>query len=44
MLRNLALVVGYTAFLVLFTAPLISATQFGTADEANAMLERAMPP
>ena len=42
MLRNFASVVGYAAFLVLFTAPSIPATQFGTAREANAMLERAI--
>jgi hypothetical protein len=41
MLRNLAFVVGY-AILVLFTAALVAAAQFGTAEEAKAMLERAV--
>jgi hypothetical protein len=42
MLRNLALVVGYAAVLALFTAAPVPAAQFGTAEEAKAMLERAV--
>jgi signal transduction histidine kinase len=43
MLRNLALVVGYAAALVLFTAgSSVPAAQYGTAEEAKAMLDRAV--
>jgi hypothetical protein len=42
MLRNLALVVGYAAGLVLSTAASVWAADFGTAEEAKAMLERAV--
>jgi signal transduction histidine kinase len=42
MLRNFAFVLGYAALLVLFTASLVPAAQFGTAEEAKAMLERAV--
>jgi hypothetical protein len=38
MLRNLALVVGYAVILVLSTA----AADFGTPEEAKAMLEKAV--
>ena len=42
MLRNLAFVVGYAVILVLsITAP-VWAADFGTAEEAKAMLERAV--
>src|SRR6476469_5294752 len=39
--RNFAFV-GYAALLVLFTFTSIPAAQFGTAEEAKAMLERAV--
>ncbi len=42
MLRKLAFVVGYAAVLVLFTATSVPAAQFGTAEEAKAMLDRAV--
>ena len=42
MLRNLAFVVGYAVVLVLFTAASAPAAQFGTAEEAKAMLDRAV--
>jgi hypothetical protein len=42
MLRNLAFFVGYAVVLVLFTATSVPAAQFGTAEEARAMLERAV--
>ena len=42
MLRNLALVVGYAVGLVLSTAASVWAADFGTAEEAKAMLERAV--
>src|SRR5678810_1355737 len=42
MLRNLGLVVGYAVVLVLFTAASVSAAEFGTAQEAKAMLEKAV--
>ena len=42
MLRNLAFVVGYAALLVLFAANSVPATQFGTPEEAKAMLEKAV--
>ena len=42
MLRNLAFVVGYAVIQVLSTAASVAAADFGTADEARAMLERAV--
>jgi signal transduction histidine kinase len=42
MLRNLAFVIGCAATLVLFTAASVPAAQFGTAEEAKAMLERVI--
>jgi signal transduction histidine kinase len=42
MLRHLALVVSYAAALVLFAATSAPAAHFGTAEEAKAMLERAV--
>ena len=42
MLRDLAFVVAYAAVLVLLTASSVPAAQFGTAEEAKAMLERAV--
>src|SRR5437660_11032810 len=42
MFRNLAVVVGYAALLVLFTAISVPAAQYGTAEEAKAMLDRAV--
>jgi hypothetical protein len=41
MLRNLALIVAAAPAIVL-TATLVPAAEFGTADEAKAMLERAV--
>ena len=41
-LRNLAFVVGYAAVMFLFTATSVPAAQFGTAEEAKAMLDRAV--
>ena len=43
MFRNLAIAVGYAVVLVLFTATSVPAAQFGTEEEAKAMLERAVP-
>jgi hypothetical protein len=42
MSRNFASIIGYAAVLVLFTASPVLAAQFGTAEEAKAMLERAV--
>ena len=42
MLRNLALVVGYAAVLVLSNATSVRAAEYGTAEEAKAMLEKAV--
>jgi Single Cache domain 2 len=42
MLRNLAFVVGYAVILVLSTSASVAAADFGTAEEAKAMLERAV--
>ena len=42
MLRTLALVVGYAVIQVLFTTSSVWAADFGTAEEAKAMLERAV--
>ena len=42
MLRNFALVVGYAVVLACFSAAPVPAAQFGTAEEAKAMLERAV--
>jgi hypothetical protein len=42
MLRNLAFVVGYAVILVLFNSALVAAAEFGTAEEAKAMLQRAV--
>jgi hypothetical protein len=42
MLRNLAFVVGYAVVLVLSTATSVPAAQYGTAEEAKAMLDRAV--
>ena len=42
MLRNIGLVVGYAVVLVLFTAASVPAAEFGTAQEAKAMLEKAV--
>ncbi len=42
MLRNLASVIGYALILVLSTTALVWAADFGTAEEAKAMLERAV--
>ena len=42
MLRNLAFVVGCAALLAFFTVASVQAAQFGTAEEARAMLERAV--
>ena len=42
MLRNLAFVVGCAAVLVFFTAAPVPAAQYGTAEEAKAMLSRAI--
>jgi hypothetical protein len=42
MLRDFAFVVGYAVVLVLLTAVSVPAAQFGTAEEAKAMLERAV--
>ena len=39
MLRNLAFVVGYAVIQVLSTAASVRAADFGTAEEAKAMLE-----
>ena len=42
MLRNLALVVGRATVLVLLTVASVLAAQFGTEEEAKAMLEKAV--
>ena len=42
MSRNLALVVAYAVILVLCTAASVPAAEFGTAQEAKAMLEKAV--
>jgi Single Cache domain 2 len=42
MLRNLAFVVGYAVILVLSSTASVWAADFGTAEEAKAMLERAV--
>ena len=42
MLRNLAFVVGYAVIQVLSTTASVWAADFGTAEEAKAMLERAV--
>ena len=42
MLRNLAFVVGYAMIQVLSTTASVWAADFGTAEEAKAMLERAV--
>jgi hypothetical protein len=42
MLRNLAFVVGYAVILILSTTASVVAADFGTAEEAKAMLERAV--
>ena len=42
MSRNLAFIVCYTVVLILFTANSVPAAQYGTAEEAKAMLERAV--
>ena len=42
MSRSLAFVVGYAVVLVLFTAASAPAAQFDTAEEAKAMLDRAV--
>ena len=42
MSRNLAFVVGSAALLVFATVASVSAAQFGTAEEAKAMLEKAV--
>ena len=42
MLRNLAFVVGFAVIQVFSTAASVAAADFGTAEEAKAMLERAV--
>ena len=42
MLRNLAFVVGFAVIQVLSTAASVAAADFGTAEEARAMLEKAV--
>ena len=42
MLRNLAFVVSFAVFQVLSTTAPVCAAEFGTAEEAKAMLERAV--
>ena len=42
MLRNLAFVVGYAVILVLSTTASVWAADFGTAEEAKVMLEKAV--
>jgi Cache domain len=44
MSRNLALLVAYAASLALFAAASVEAAEFGTAEEARAMLGRAVAP
>ena len=40
--NRLGLVVAYSAVLVLFTVASVAAAQYGTAEEAKAMLDRAV--
>ena len=42
MSRHLAFVIAYSAGLMLLTATSVPAAQFGTAEEAKAMLEKAV--
>src|SRR4249920_3215926 len=42
MLRNIAFVVGFAVVLVLSTAASVAAADFGSAEEAKAMLEKAV--
>src|SRR5262252_10286233 len=42
MLRNFAFVVGYAVILVSSTLTLVAAADFGTPEEAKAMLERVV--
>src|SRR5262245_65901340 len=42
MLHNLVFVIGYAVILILSTAASAAAAEFGTAEEAKAMLERAV--
>src|SRR4029079_19443297 len=42
MLRNIAFVVGFAVIQVLSTAASVAAPDFGTAEEAKAMLEKAV--
>src|SRR5262249_4379337 len=42
MLRNLAFVVGYAVILASSTVTLVAAADFGTPEDAKAMLERAV--
>ena len=42
MLRNIAFVVGFAVIQVLSTAASVAAADFGTAEEAKAMLEKAV--
>jgi hypothetical protein len=42
MLRNLAFVISYAVIQLLFTTASVWASDFGTAEEAKAMLERAV--
>ena len=42
MLRNFGFVVGYAVIQMLSTTALVWAADFGTAEEAKAMLERAV--
>jgi hypothetical protein len=42
MLRNLAFVVGYAVFQALCTTASVWAADFGTGEEAKAMLEKAV--
>jgi hypothetical protein len=42
MLRSLAFAIGYAAVLALFNIASVSAAEFGSAEEAKAMLERAV--
>ena len=42
MMRKLAFVVGYAVIQVLSSPALFAAAEFGTAEEAKAMLERAV--
>src|SRR6266699_5868290 len=42
MLRNITFVVGFAVLQALSTAASVAAAEFGTAEEAKAMLERAV--